>query len=52
MPPVMDDHAFIRNALEHDLPLHFGDWFVRAEGGHDIDLYAALGQQMVVDAGD
>ena len=21
VPPVMDEHAFIRNALEHDLPL-------------------------------
>ena len=52
MPPVMDDHAFIGNALEHDLPLRFGNWLVCAEGGHDIDLRALFGQQMIIDACD
>ena len=46
----MDDHVFIGDALEHDLPLHFGDWFVRAEGGHNIDLHALCGQQLIVNA--
>ena len=48
----MDDHVFIGNALEHDLPLRFGNWFVCAEGGHDIDLNALFGQQMIVNARD
>ena len=52
MPPVMDDHAFIGNALEHDLPLLFGHRLMRAECRHDIDLCAALGQQMIIDARD
>ena len=52
MPPVMDDHAFIGNALEHDLPLLFGHRLVCAKGRHDIDLCAALGQQMIIDACD
>ena len=52
MPPVVDDHVFIRNALEHSLPLSFGNRLMRAECGHDIDLCAALGQQMIIDACD
>ena len=52
MPPIMDDHAFIGNALEHDFPLLFGHRLVRAEGRHNVGLHAPFGQQMVVDAGD
>ena len=52
MPPVMDDHAFIGNALEHDLPLLFGHRLVCAKGRHNVGLHAPFGQQMVVDAGD
>ena len=48
----MDDHVFIGNAREHDLPLCFGNRLMCSEGGHDIDLHAPFGQQMVVDAGD
>ena len=52
MPPVMDDHAFIGNALEHDFPLLFGHRLVCAKGRHNVGLHAPFGQQMVVDAGD
>ena len=50
MPPVMDEHFLIRNALEHDLPLRFGNRLMCSERGHNIDLCAALGQQMIIDA--
>ena len=50
MPPVMDDHAFIGNALEHDLPLCFGNRLMCSEGGHDIDLRTHGRQQMIIDA--
>ena len=52
VPPIMDDHVFIRNALEHSLPLRFGNRLMRAECRHDIDLCAALGKQMIIDACD
>ena len=52
MPPVVDDHIFIGDAFEHDFPLRLGHRLVRAEGGHNIDLCAALGQQMIIDACD
>ena len=52
MPPVMDDHAFIGNALEHDLPLLFGHRLVCAKGRHNVGLHAPFGQQLIVDACD
>ena len=50
MPPVMDEHFLIRNALEHGLPLCLGDRLMRAEGWHNIDLRAHSRQQLIVNA--
>ena len=50
MPPVVDDHVFIGDAFEHDFPLRLGHRLVRAEGGHNIDLHALCGQQLIVNA--
>ena len=50
VPPVMDEHVFVWNALEHDLPLRPRYRLMRAEGWHNIDLYTARRQLTVINS--
>ena len=47
--PVVHDHILIGHITEHDGPLLLGHGLMRAERGHDVDLAAGVGEQMVID---